>query len=182
MRKVVWSWSLGKPWTVSPSTCIRLYAGAARIWRAGRRPSAGRRSQHDGGHAVRERDAIRPRMAGPSPAPDIEARPGQALAEPRFRGVIRRSSARRSAVSTWQGPKRIIAATLGATDCRQTADTRTGQHSQDTLGRKMLDAFRIDLGPFVVVLVVVTAIIGGVVYALYAGIGRLISFLERHDE
>ena len=46
----------------------------------------------------------------------------------------------------------------------------------------MLDAFRIDLGPFVVVLVVVTAIIGGVVYALYAGIGRLISFLERHDE
>ena len=45
-----------------------------------------------------------------------------------------------------------------------------------------MDAFRIDLGPFVVVLVIVTAIIGGVLYALYASIGRLISFLEKHDQ
>ncbi len=46
----------------------------------------------------------------------------------------------------------------------------------------MLDAFRVDLGPFVVVFLIVTVIIGGVLYALYASIGRLISFLEKHDK
>ena len=45
----------------------------------------------------------------------------------------------------------------------------------------MLDALRIDIGPFLVVLVIVTGIIGAVLYALYAGISRLIAFLERHE-
>ena len=45
----------------------------------------------------------------------------------------------------------------------------------------MLDDLRIDIGPFLVVLVIVTATIGGAVYALYKGIGRLIAFLESRD-
>ena len=45
----------------------------------------------------------------------------------------------------------------------------------------MLDSLRIDPGPFVVVLLILTATIGGVLYALYRVLGRLIAFLERHD-
>lgn len=45
----------------------------------------------------------------------------------------------------------------------------------------MLDLLSVDLGPYLVIVVVVTAIIGTALYALYKGINRLIAYLERHD-
>jgi hypothetical protein len=46
----------------------------------------------------------------------------------------------------------------------------------------MPDLLSIDFGPFVVIAAILTAVIGTVLYGLYKGIGRLIAFLEKHDE
>lgn len=45
----------------------------------------------------------------------------------------------------------------------------------------MLDLLSVDLGPYLILVAVVTAVIGTALYALYKGINRLIAFLERHD-
>ena len=45
----------------------------------------------------------------------------------------------------------------------------------------MLDSLRIDAGPFVVVLLVLTSIVLGVLYALYRIFNRLVALLEKHD-
>ena len=45
----------------------------------------------------------------------------------------------------------------------------------------MLDLLSVDLGPYLVIVAVVTAVIGTALYAHYTGINRLLAFLERHD-
>ena len=45
----------------------------------------------------------------------------------------------------------------------------------------MPDLLSLDLGPFIVLMLILASVIGGVLYALYKGINGLIAFLERHD-
>ena len=45
----------------------------------------------------------------------------------------------------------------------------------------MPDLLSIDFIPFVVITLILAMVIGGVLFALYAGINRLLAFLEKHD-
>ena len=45
----------------------------------------------------------------------------------------------------------------------------------------MPDLLSLDLGPFVVIMLILATVIGSVLYALYKGINRLLAFLEKHD-
>ena len=45
----------------------------------------------------------------------------------------------------------------------------------------MFQSLRIDLVPFLIVFALVAGVIGGSVFALYKGLGRLIAYLEKHE-
>jgi len=83
-----------------------------------------------------------------------------------------------AAISTADRPERIIGPTPG--ECKTKA-AAPGRSAAGNRRHYMPDLLSLDLGPFVVIMLILATVIGSVLYALYKGINRLLAFLEKHD-